>query len=77
MTISQIGDGKIEVVAHIAFSGRYLKYLYVEHAERRRPFLMSLPQDQEVPEEAATPRLAARRIDKQGCVRVEVLQRGQ
>jgi large subunit ribosomal protein L22e len=27
--ISQVGDGKIEVVAHINFSGRYLKYLYV------------------------------------------------
>ncbi|RDL39207.1 Uncharacterized protein BP5553_03547 [Venustampulla echinocandica] len=25
--ISQIGDGKIEVIAHINFSGRYLKYL--------------------------------------------------
>jgi large subunit ribosomal protein L22e len=24
---SQSGDGKIEVVAHIPFSGRYLKYL--------------------------------------------------
>lgn len=29
--ISQIGDGKIEVVTHIPFSGRYLKYLYVYH----------------------------------------------
>ena len=27
--ISQTGDGKVEVVAHIPFSGRYLKYLYV------------------------------------------------
>ncbi|EEH33375.2 60S ribosomal protein L22 [Paracoccidioides lutzii Pb01] len=25
--ISQVGDGKIEVVTHIPFSGRYLKYL--------------------------------------------------
>ncbi|KAL8725129.1 MAG: hypothetical protein Q9181_006533 [Wetmoreana brouardii] len=25
--ISQVGDGKIEVVAHMQFSGRYLKYL--------------------------------------------------
>jgi large subunit ribosomal protein L22e len=25
--ISQIGDGKVEVVAHLEFSGRYLKYL--------------------------------------------------
>ena len=29
VVISQLGDGKIEVVAHTAFSGRYLKYLYV------------------------------------------------
>lgn len=27
--ISQVGDGKIEVVAHMEFSGRYLKYLLV------------------------------------------------
>ena len=27
ITISQIGDGKIEVVTHLPFSGRYLKYL--------------------------------------------------
>lgn len=27
--IKQVGEGKIEVVAHINFSGRYLKYLYV------------------------------------------------
>jgi large subunit ribosomal protein L22e len=27
--ISQAGEGKIEVVAHTEFSGRYLKYLYV------------------------------------------------
>ena len=27
--ISQQGDGKIEVIAHTQFSGRYLKYLYV------------------------------------------------
>lgn len=25
--ISQIGDGKVEVVAHLSLSGRYLKYL--------------------------------------------------
>ena len=25
--VSQIGDGKVEVVAHLAFSGRYIKYL--------------------------------------------------
>ena len=29
VAISQQGDGKVEVVAHIPFSGRYLKYLYV------------------------------------------------
>ena len=29
--ISQQGDGKIEVIAHKEFSGRYLKYLYVSH----------------------------------------------
>jgi large subunit ribosomal protein L22e len=28
VVISQQGDGKIEVIAHIDFSGRYLKYLY-------------------------------------------------
>lgn len=28
--ISQQGDGKIEVIAHQEFSGRYLKYLYVQ-----------------------------------------------
>ena len=27
--ISQQGDGKIEVIAHTQFSGRYLKYLWV------------------------------------------------
>ena len=27
VSISQQGDGKVEVVAHIPFSGRYLKYL--------------------------------------------------
>jgi len=25
--ISQIGDGKVEVVAHLEFSGRYIKFL--------------------------------------------------
>jgi large subunit ribosomal protein L22e len=29
VTISQQAEGKIEVVAHQEFSGRYLKYLYV------------------------------------------------
>lgn len=32
ITISQSGDGKIEIVAHNELSGRYLKYLYVEPA---------------------------------------------
>jgi hypothetical protein len=27
INISQVGDGKIEIVTHIPFSGRYLKYL--------------------------------------------------
>ncbi|KIW22175.1 hypothetical protein, variant 1 [Cladophialophora immunda] len=27
VAISQVGDGKIEVITHIPFSGRYLKYL--------------------------------------------------
>ena len=27
VNISQVGDGKIEIVTHIPFSGRYLKYL--------------------------------------------------
>ncbi|KIW74054.1 hypothetical protein Z517_12464 [Fonsecaea pedrosoi CBS 271.37] len=27
VTINQVGDGKIEVITHIPFSGRYLKYL--------------------------------------------------
>ncbi|KAI1613275.1 60S ribosomal protein, partial [Exophiala viscosa] len=27
VSISQVGDGKLEVVTHIPFSGRYLKYL--------------------------------------------------
>jgi large subunit ribosomal protein L22e len=29
VVISQQGEGKIEVIAHQEFSGRYLKYLYV------------------------------------------------
>ncbi|EKD21372.1 ribosomal L22e family protein [Drepanopeziza brunnea f. sp. 'multigermtubi' MB_m1] len=35
--ISQVGDGKIEVIAHTQFSGRYLKYLYAV------PFLLHAP----------------------------------
>lgn len=27
VSISTVGDGKVEVVSHIPFSGRYLKYL--------------------------------------------------
>jgi hypothetical protein len=34
--ISQQGDGKIEVIAHQEFSGRYLKYLYVFSCAKRR-----------------------------------------
>jgi large subunit ribosomal protein L22e len=34
IVVSQQGDGKIEVVAHQEFSGRYLKYLYVQLGER-------------------------------------------
>ena len=34
VTIQQQGDGKIEVVAHTQFSGRYLKYLYVSLPRR-------------------------------------------
>ncbi|KAI5299014.1 60S ribosomal protein L22 [Ascosphaera atra] len=30
--IKHVGDGKVEVIAHIPFSGRYLKYLYVHFA---------------------------------------------
>jgi large subunit ribosomal protein L22e len=33
VSISQVGDGKIEVVTHIPFSGRYLKYLWVDVGE--------------------------------------------
>ena len=29
VTITQEGEGKIVIVAHTQFSGRYLKYLYV------------------------------------------------
>lgn len=29
ITISQEGEGKINIVSHIPLSGRYLKYLYV------------------------------------------------
>jgi large subunit ribosomal protein L22e len=35
--ISQAGEGKIEVIAHTEFSGRYLKYLYVSLSSRQLP----------------------------------------
>jgi large subunit ribosomal protein L22e len=34
--ISQQGDGKIEVVAHTQFSGRYLKYLTKKFLKKQR-----------------------------------------
>ena len=36
MQISQQGDGKIEVIAHIEFSERYLKYLTKKFLKRQR-----------------------------------------
>jgi large subunit ribosomal protein L22e len=40
--ISQVGDGKIEVVAHTQFSGRYLKYLYVPPSQIYGPCILKL-----------------------------------
>lgn len=64
VVISSAGETKIEVVAHIPFSGRYLKYLYVS-SDSTPGFVTSglgpltifflPPQDQEVPQEAAAP----------------------
>ena len=34
--ISQVGDGKIEVVTHIPFSGRYLKYLTKKYLKKNQ-----------------------------------------
>ncbi|ETN43705.1 uncharacterized protein HMPREF1541_02864 [Cyphellophora europaea CBS 101466] len=34
--IKQIGDGKIEVVTHIPFSGRYLKYLTKKYLKKQQ-----------------------------------------
>lgn len=55
--ISQLGDGKIEIIAHNELSGRYLKYLYgyptdfpITQQQNADP-----PQDQEVPQEDAAP----------------------
>lgn len=59
--ISQQGDGKIEVIAHQEFSGRYLKYLYVSLGRicaARNIRLRAIANDaqhQEVPQEAAAP----------------------
>ncbi|EAU35960.1 60S ribosomal protein L22 [Aspergillus terreus NIH2624] len=36
VVISQAGDGKIEVVAHIPFSGRYLKYLTKKYLKKQQ-----------------------------------------
>lgn len=36
MIISQQGDGKIEVVAHTEFSGRYLKYLTKKYLKKNQ-----------------------------------------
>ena len=65
VVISQSGEGKVEVVAHIPFSGRYLKYLYVtttpassggvSTANQSIAQDTNYKQDQEVPQEAAAP----------------------
>ncbi|BDD57090.1 60S ribosomal protein L22 [Monascus purpureus] len=36
IVISQSGDGKVEVVAHIPFSGRYLKYLTKKYLKKQQ-----------------------------------------
>ncbi|THC91805.1 hypothetical protein EYZ11_008737 [Aspergillus tanneri] len=36
IAISQAGEGKIEVVAHIPFSGRYLKYLTKKYLKKQQ-----------------------------------------
>ncbi|KAF9893048.1 60S ribosomal protein L22 [Aspergillus nanangensis] len=36
VTISQASEGKIEVVAHIPFSGRYLKYLTKKYLKKQQ-----------------------------------------
>ncbi|OQD77650.1 hypothetical protein PENDEC_c002G05978 [Penicillium decumbens] len=36
VVISQVGEGKIEVVAHIPFSGRYLKYLTKKYLKKQQ-----------------------------------------
>ncbi|KKY15610.1 putative 60s ribosomal protein l22 [Phaeomoniella chlamydospora] len=36
ITISQAGEGKVEVVAHIPFSGRYLKYLTKKYLKKNQ-----------------------------------------
>ncbi|KAJ5174475.1 60S ribosomal protein L22 [Penicillium canariense] len=36
VVISQAGEGKIEVVAHIPFSGRYLKYLTKKYLKKQQ-----------------------------------------
>ncbi|KAJ5539969.1 60S ribosomal protein L22 [Penicillium longicatenatum] len=36
VVINSIGDGKVEVVAHIPFSGRYLKYLTKKYLKKQQ-----------------------------------------
>ncbi|PKX92252.1 60S ribosomal protein eL22 [Aspergillus novofumigatus IBT 16806] len=36
VVISQVGEGKIEVVTHIPFSGRYLKYLTKKYLKKQQ-----------------------------------------
>ncbi|KAJ5115398.1 60S ribosomal protein L22 [Penicillium alfredii] len=36
IVISQTGDGKVEVVTHIPFSGRYLKYLTKKYLKKQQ-----------------------------------------
>ena len=91
VVIQQAGEGKIEVIAHNELSGRYLKYLYVVFlpllARLSMPLFSTLDpldadsavrrQDEEVPQEAAAPRLAPRRLHLARRLRAQVLQRRQ
>ena len=61
--ISQAGEGKIEVVAHKEFSGRYLKYLYDSPPTPSCSSIVviqvmyancNMAQDKEVPQKATT-----------------------
>ena len=55
INVTNLGDGRIEVVAHQEFSGRYLKYLYVYTDLDEADGRLTVPQHQEVPQEAAAP----------------------